>query len=81
MSKMSLPQLLTHYNIRFDSKESLEICLNDLIEYIAECKPSYVTKIKDKTKRNGLWYKNAKVVVSELCPKLRSKKAKEFYEQ
>jgi hypothetical protein len=40
-----------------------------------------VTKIKDKTKRNGLWYKDADVTISDLCPKLRSKKAKEFYEQ
>jgi len=78
---MSLTQLLVHYNVRFDSNETLEICLDDFVQNIAECKPSYVTKIKDKTKRNGLWYKDAEVAISELCPKLRSKKAKEFYEQ
>jgi len=78
---MSLTQLLVHYNVRFESNESLEICVDDFIENIAGCKPSYVTKIKDKTKRNGLWYKDAEVVIAELCPKLRSKKAKEFYEQ
>lgn len=78
---MSLTQLLVHYKVRFDSNETLEICLDDFIENIAECKPSYATKIKDKTKRNGLWYKDAEVAISELCPKLRSKKAKKFYEQ
>jgi len=78
---MNLTQLLTHYNVRFVSNENLEICLDDFVQNIAECKPSYVTKIKDKTKRNGLWYKDAEVAFSELCPKLRSKKAKEFYEQ
>jgi len=78
---MSLTQLLVHYKVRFDSNEHLEICLDDFIENIAECKPSYATKIKDKTKRNGLWYKDADIAISELCLKLRSKKAKEFYEK
>lgn len=59
---MSLTQLLVHYNVRFKSDESLEICLDDFIEIIAECKPSYATKTRDKTKRNGLWYKNAEMV-------------------
>jgi len=54
---MSFTQLLTHYNVRFVLNENLEICLDDFIENIAECKPSYATKIKDKTKRNGLWYR------------------------
>lgn len=78
---MSLTQLLVHYKVRFDSNETLAICLDDFIENIAECKPSYATKIKDKTKRNGLWYKDAEVAISEWCPKLRSKKAKQFYKQ
>lgn len=62
---MNLTQLLTHYNVRFDSNETLEICLDDFVQNIAECKPSYVTKIKDKTKRNGLWYKDAEVAISD----------------
>lgn len=52
-------------------------------QYIVESKsvPSYIAKIKDKTKRDGLWYKDAEIMISDLCPKLRSKKAKDFYER
>ena len=79
-------QILTDYNIRYESNESLEICLDDFVKYIVESKTeksikSYLSRIKLKIKRSGLWYKDAEVTISELCPKLRSKKAKEFYER
>jgi len=67
---MSLVQILTDYNVRYDSNETLDICLDDFIEYVAGCKPSYIIKIKDKTKRNGLWYKNADVTICEFNPVL-----------
>ena len=81
MSKKQKSQVLTEYHIRFEFYEILELCLDDFVERIAGCKPSYLTKIKNKTKRNGLWYKDAEKTISELCPKLRSKKAKEFYQR
>jgi len=83
---MSLAQLLTDYHVRHESNEILEICLDDFVKYIVESKTeqsikSYLSRIKPKTKRSGLWYKDAEVTISELCPKLRSKKAKEFFER
>lgn len=76
-------QLLTGYQIRYyqtpDNK--LYLCLDDFVKHIAECKTSYLTKIKEKTKRDCLWYKDVNAVLFELCPKLRSKKAKEFQEK
>jgi len=83
---MSLAQILTDYHIRHESNGSLELCLDDFVQYIVESKTessirSYLSRIKPKTKRNGLWYKDAEVVISELCPKARSKKAKELHKR
>jgi len=59
----------------------ISLCLDDFVQHITGCKASYLTKIKDKNKRDGLWCKDAGAVVSELCPKLRSEKDKEFQEK
>jgi len=78
-------QLLKDHNVRYDPRpgDALELCVDDFVQYIVESKsvPSYIAKIKDKTKRDGLWYKDAEIMISDLCPKLRSKKAKDFYER
>lgn len=77
-----IKMVLDEYKIKFNiTSDKLHICLDDFVQNIAECKSSYITKIKDKEKINGLWYKDFDTIVSELCPKLRSRKAKEFQEK
>jgi len=75
-------QLLAEMKIRHRMEgNKLELCLDDFAQHLAKCKPSYVVKIKDKAKRDGLWYKDCEKVITELCPKIRAKEAKEFYEK
>lgn len=72
--------LLEEHGIRYHTDKSgyLELCLDDFVEKIAECKNSYLSKIRGKIKRKEIYYKYADTVVLELCPKLRSIKAREF---
>lgn len=73
---MSLAQILTDYHVRYESNGSLELCLDDFVKYIVESTSikSYLSKIKNKTKRNGLWYKDANIIVKRSfhCTKNRT---------
>lgn len=77
-------RLLSEYNLRsIVDKDVLCVCLNDFANHIANSKSvqSYVSKIRDKIRVEGRYYKEAEWVFNDLCPKIRSSKAKEFREK